>query len=253
MQRDLQQLHPDDHDAVRRAIISGEDIMVHLPNEETRDASGNRTAGTHPFSGAQYADSHPHGRRAALDRGVVHGHWREIEQYADRSMSSGNPQQIAELQDFLQSNAPVVGEQMTHLLKGLNIAATSKPESIVKMRQEEIESILGRLSTAAAGGDAEAAGQLSVFLRNYATTASDSRLRTQLDQGGARAVKAFVDNSAQLDTINHTANGGRDAPATYRLHLIDGGQAAVLGAADPNVATAIRNLSGSISEDGVIG
>lgn len=259
MQRDLAQYHPDDHDRIRRAIISGETLNdVHLAHEDTVDpVTGAAIAGTHEFNGAEYAGTHDHGLRAALDRGVVHGHWRDIESYVRRTMASGDQERIAELQDFLQQNSAAIGDQMTHLLKGMNIAATSKPESIVKMRQEEIESVLGTLSSRVAGGGpgaAEAAGQLSVFLQNYATTAADGRLRTQLDQGGARAVKAFVANDpGMLDVINNDpAHGGLDARARLGLDTVDGTVALGLAAADPTTGTSMRDLHARISDTGVI-
>lgn len=253
MQHDLPQFHPGDHDSIRRAIIRGDTITAH------------RTDGTAvQFDGGEYARAHAYGQRAALDRGVVHGHWREIEEYASRTMASGDQQRISELQDFLQANAQTIGDQMTHLLKGMNIAATSRPENIVKMRQEEIESILGTLSTRAAGGDTAAADQLNIFLRNYATTAADGRLRTQLDQGGARAVKAFVDaGTATGDAMIRRINFDPDVANRngYGLDLIDGrvaralaGSIPTVGAAttSPAVAAAVSDLSRRISEDGVI-
>ena len=197
------------------------------------------------------------GRRAALDRGVVHGHMREIERYLEEEMASNDQQRISEAMDFLQQNAQALGEQMPHLLKGINIAARSKPDSIAKMRQEEVESILGTLSTrieaAHRTGDAAAletaSDQLSVFLTNYADAAQDGRLRTQLDQGGALAVKAFVENSPHLDVINHT---GEDPRAAHHLSLIDGAQAATVAAHDADAAAAMVTLSSHISDNGVI-
>jgi hypothetical protein len=207
-QHDLPQYFQGDHDEIRRAIITGRTITV-------RDAEGN---GAIQFNGAEYQQTHPHGLRAALDRGVIHGHWQEIEQLITDVRDHGTAAQRYEIQDFVDSNAQSISPAMTHLIKGLNVAAQSNPDDLVKMRGEEVESILGRLShEIAAGGPGAVAAQqnLNIFLRNYATAAADTFRRGQLNQRGARAVRAFITGDAPIITdINVHPETGRVRPRT---------------------------------------
>jgi hypothetical protein len=244
-QRDLQQFHPEDHDAIRRAIIRGDEVKVHLSSERTIDDDGNRIPATHTFNGSEYESTHPQGLRAALDRGVVHGHWEEIQEHIIRVMKSGNQRDIAEVQDFLQQNAATIGPAMTHLLKGMGVASTSNPEDLVKMRGEEIETILGDLSTRARAGDKVAATQLKTFLRNYATAAGDTFRRGQLNQRGAAAVKAFVDGDSsgvigEVNTSRSNYDGLKDTQ-------IDAGVGADMAGADIDTANIINS---SFNDDG---
>lgn len=246
-QHDLAQYDPGSHDDIRRAIIDGSTANVTLAD------------GTTPaqFDGAEYARTHDNGLRAALDRGVVHGHWKNIEAHLGREMASGDRQRIAAAQDFLQSNAQTIGTVMPHLLKGIGVASESTPSDIAQMRGEEVESILGRLSTGAAAGDTQAAERLSTFLRNYQVAASTPQLKIQLSQVGARAVKAHITNNAAVlnNVINNDPADGRTL--VHGLDPVHGVSAvtpvmAVAGVDMPATTAAITSLTGLIADNGIV-
>ncbi len=190
MQHDLPRFHQDSQNAVREAIATGATKRVQRLDGAWED-----------FDGAEYARSHEHGQRAALDRALAHGQMGTVDQYYTEAMASGDARRIAEATRFKDDNAPVLGEKLTHVLKGYSVAVRATSGEIAKQSGHEVESILARYSSevaarTAAGnlaGAAAAQAELDGYMQRHQEARANPTLSGSVDLRGTAAVDAYAE------------------------------------------------------------
>ncbi len=195
-------------------------------------------------------------RRVVLDNALGFKDYQNVDEYLRTADASRNETMRQEATRFRQANVGELNKSLQHSLvpakvnettgqldvsAGFAFAAGKNPEAIVGMSGYEVQSILANTE----GAD------LEKFLANYAAAAS-GKDRLALDQGGAEAVKAFLNNDPN-QTIGKI-NGSWVDPKTG---ITETGKPKIIGSIDMSKAARInpdtRNIiNKEINDNGTI-
>lgn len=172
------------------------------------DYDGNEIDLQRDFVG-QGERAHSVARRAALDRMIELGadtNFTHILAEDERVKKSGTAAEKTAWRNFLNDNKEVVLEKMPQLLKGKASVSDISASGISRMHGAAIKHMISTLDFDAtdmatrAGENAQTAdarrttakARLGKFLSTYSEALSNPNLRGNLEQGGLRAVKAYV-------------------------------------------------------------
>jgi hypothetical protein len=203
------------HDLMREAIGLRKKMIV------GKDAKGNDLI----FDGANHAKNHPLSQRAAMDRAVIHGQWGLVDQYLTEAKNGTVAEQgAADGFRNSSSNAPAIGQKLTHQLKGYSVAVASTENDIAAMSGHEVESIIAeyttRITEGRTSGDPakqaaglQAEGDFKRFRDRFASAKTNPNIH--LDSRAMDSMDAFeTGNVAGIDDIN--TGSGKEADALAR-------------------------------------
>ena len=194
--------------------------------------------------------------------------WRYLEHYYEESRRQGGAM-AAEARKFFDDNVETIMPRLPHIYKGIGNAADASPDAIAQMHGVEIESILANLThqintgTTVHGNPADIAKSqtsLTTFLQNYQRAAENPQTRVQLENGGLRAVKAFLDDDTtgiatrlletSRDAINTNPRDGRRIPSR-NIPTLERSAAVAVDPAHRAALDGLRtSLADQINEDG---
>jgi hypothetical protein len=160
--------------------------------------------------------------------------WRYLESLHNRMTSptsTMSDQEKVETRKFFDDNSQTILPRLPHIYTGVAAAADANPGGIGQMHGVEIESIMSNLSgtinneSKTPNERANAQRSLLTFLQNFQAAADNPNI--QLENGGLRAVKAFLDSDQGAGfrrQINHDSpdpsKPGRDSRENRKIPVL---------------------------------